>query len=435
MPWEHQNLLSSGELLVKQMATGTLYNGRYRLEDIATGKTRVFWGYRLTISFSENVTIGEDRSDMLSALYQCKDNLQKKGFEIKVVGLMDSFSESALSANSGYGYIRGSKKTWHIMTDIMSDTRSLSSTNLQIPEAKMPLNIKPCLDSDARAATWKNMLDISWSKAAKLGHSAVEAINQGYYLSNTGIKVDWAQDIQAACRNKISIPPTTILPLLNRAIQRETSIQVTNEPTLTAAHGLFNSGLRPLVLNFANGIKPGGHFLEGSRAQEENLCRSSALYATLVDDPMYADHKTRPRPDSSDWVIYSPDVPVFRNDKGITLEQVWPLSILTCAAPYAPDIGQADSAKLLRQRIYRVLEVAQAYDYSTLVLGAWGCGAFGNDPRQTAMDFRTALENEFNGVFSDVVFAITDWSPERKFLGPFCEVFNGGKNNPSYTQT
>jgi len=207
--------------------------------------------------------------------------------------------------------------------------------------------------------------------------------------------------------------------------------QVTNEPTLTAARRLFDSELRPLVLNFADGTKPGGYFLKGSRAQEENLCRSSALYATLVDDLMYADHKTRPLPDSTDWVIYSPDVPVFRNDEGITLQQVWPLSILTCAAPYAPVIGQPDSARLLRQRIYRILEVAQAYDYSTLVLGAWGCGAFRNDPRQTAMDFRMALENEFNGVFANIVFAITDWSPRRKFLRPFCDVFNADSNHPS----
>jgi uncharacterized protein (TIGR02452 family) len=57
------------------------------------------------------------------------------------------------------------------------------------------------------------------------------------------------------------------------------------------------------------------------------------------------------------------------------------------------------------------------------VLGAWGCGAFGNDPNRTAVDFREALENEFRGAFFDIVFAITDWSPKRRFLGPFRDVF------------
>jgi uncharacterized protein (TIGR02452 family) len=62
-------------------------------------------------------------------------------------------------------------------------------------------------------------------------------------------------------------------------------------------------------------------------------------------------------------------------------------------------------------------------DMPTLVLGAWGCGAFENDPYRTASDFRQALENDFDGAFSEIVFAITDWSPERRFLGPFRDVF------------
>ena len=78
---------------------------------------------------------------------------------------------------------------------------------------------------------------------------------------------------------------------------------------------------------------------------------------------------------------------------------------------------------LLQQRIHRVLAIARAYGYPALVLGAWGCGAFGNDPRRTAIDFRHALEQEHSGAFSEVVFAIADWSPERRFLGPFRDAF------------
>ena len=70
-----------------------------------------------------------------------------------------------------------------------------------------------------------------------------------------------------------------------------------------------------------------------------------------------------------------------------------------------------------------VLAIARAYDHAVLVLGAWGCGAFGNDPHRTAADFRHAHENDFTGAFSDIVFAITDWSPERRFLGPFRDDF------------
>jgi len=146
------------------------------------------------------------------------------------------------------------------------------------------------------------------------------------------------------------------------------------------------------------------------------LCRSSALFQTLIGDPMYDEHHRRPRADSTDWVIYSPDVPVFRSDEGAELESPWQLSFITCAAPYAPDIGQPEAGDLLQERIRRVLAVARAYSHRALVLGAWGCGAFANDPCRTAVDFRSALEGEFQGAISDIVFAITDWSPERKFL-------------------
>ena len=187
--------------------------------------------------------------------------------------------------------------------------------------------------------------------------------------------------------------------------------------------------MRPLALNFAYGIHPGGGFLHGARAQEEVLCRSSALYQTLVGDPMYEEHRKRQLPDSTDWAIYSPDVPVFRMDDGTELQHPWLLSFITCAAPYAPATGQRQSGDLLQKRIHRVLAIARSYAYSTLVLGAWGCGAFANDPHRTAIDFRQALENDYSGAFSDIIFAITDWSPERKFLGPFRDVFAANANS------
>lgn len=113
---------------------------------------------------------------------------------------------------------------------------------------------------------------------------------------------------------------------------------------------------------------------------------------------------------------------MFRDDAGRALDQPWPLSVLTAAAPYAPGIGQPRAGDLLARRIERVLDIARAYDYSALVLGAWGCGAFRHDPVRTAQDFRTALEAR-SGAFAEVIFAIADWSDERRYLGPFRDVF------------
>jgi uncharacterized protein (TIGR02452 family) len=272
-------------------------------------------------------------------------------------------------------------------------------------------------------AARRRELDIPRNVAAALGRSAVEAAVNGHYLNRAGEKVDWSVLVNAACAAKRSIAPDTALPTPERITFPETRVQVTNETTLGASLRLVENGLRPLALNFANGIHPGGGFLGGAKAQEEVLCRSSALYQTLVNDPMYEEHRKRPRPDSTDWAIYSPDVPVFRQDDGTELDRPWLLSFITCAAPYAPKIGQPESGDLLQRRIHHVLSIAKAFGYSTLVLGAWGCGAFANDPRRTAVDFRQALESDFRGAFSDIVFAITDWSPERKFLGPFRDVF------------
>jgi uncharacterized protein (TIGR02452 family) len=289
------------------------------------------------------------------------------------------------------------------------------------------LRILPCLDSSEIATARRRELDIPRSVAIALGRSAVEAAVSGYYFNKGGEKVDWSHLVDAACSGKRSVAPDAPLAKSERIPFDETRIQVANETTLGASLRFVENGLRPLALNFANGVHPGGGFLGGARAQEEVLCRSSALYQTLVNDQMYEEHRKRVRPDSTDWAIYSPDVPVFRKDDGTELDQPWLLSFITCAAPYAPTIGQPESGDLLQRRIHRVLSIAKAFGYSSLVLGAWGCGAFGNNTHRTAVDFRQALEKAFRA-FSDVVFAIADWSPERRFLGPFRDVFGSDQN-------
>jgi len=279
------------------------------------------------------------------------------------------------------------------------------------------------LDSDEMAASRRRELDIAHQVAAALGRSAVDAALQGRYLTEDGREVVWGVAVQTAILAKHSIPPDFSLPSGPCSPFAETVVQVTNETTLGAGRRLVVRGLRPLALNFANWVVPGGGFLTGARAQEEVLCRSSALYRTLLDDPMYEAHRQNPQPESTDWAILSPDVPVFRQDDGTTLDHPWLLSFITCAAPYAPGVGQPRAGDLLQRRIDRVLAIARTYGYKTLVLGAWGCGAFQNDPKRTAGDFRSVLENDFSDAFSEVVFAITDWSPERRLLNTFRDVF------------
>lgn len=181
------------------------------------------------------------------------------------------------------------------------------------------LHILPCLDSEQIAASRRQELNIPRGVAAALGRSAVEAAREGVYVTKAGQEVVWRDAVQAACAAKLSIDPDALLSSNERIAFTETRVQVTNETTLGASLRLVKRGLRPLALNFANGIHPGGGFLSGATAQEEALCRSSALYQTLVDDPMYEEQGKRPLPDSTDWAIYSPQVPVFRMDDGTDL--------------------------------------------------------------------------------------------------------------------
>ena len=243
------------------------------------------------------------------------------------------------------------------------------------------LKMLPCLDSDEMSESRRRELWISRSVAAELGRTAVEAAATGSYTGVDGKPVEWSRLVRAASAEKVSIPPQAPLEQHERPRFLETRIQVTNETTLGASR-------------------------------------------RLVDDPMYDEHARRPRADSTDWAIHSPDVPVFRHDDGTPLESPWVLCFLTCAAPYAPAIGEPEAGELLQRRIQRVLAIARAYGHAALVLGAWGCGAFENDPKRTAQSFRHALEGDFEGAFSDVTFAIADWSPERRFLGPFRAVFS-----------
>jgi uncharacterized protein (TIGR02452 family) len=285
------------------------------------------------------------------------------------------------------------------------------------------LQILPCLDSEEMAAARQHELSMGRDMAIYQSRITVQAVNSGYYGNRLREQVDWKRSIVDACLAKKSIPPWQDLPTAPRETFAQTKIQVSNETTFAAAVRLQVEGSVPLSLNFANGVEPGGGFLCGATAQEESLCRLSSLYWTLTGDPMYLHHSYRNASDSTDWAILSPRVPFFRNDQLEPFDQPLKLDFITCAAPFAPTIGQAESSILLRQRIHRVLAIARSYRYTALVLGAWGCGAFGNDPQQTAEDFRSAMETDFAGDFADIVFAITDWSPQRRFLAPFRAAF------------
>ena len=190
------------------------------------------------------------------------------------------------------------------------------------------------------------------------------------------------------------------------------AVEVTGESTLAAARRL---GGDVAALVFASARKPGGGFLNGAQAQEESVARSSALYPCLrAAGEFYDYHRTHPELTYSDRVIYSPRVPVFRDDRGALIDDPYLVSFLTAAAPNrAAMAGNRpqhldDVSGVLARRARRILAVAAAHGHRRLVLGAWGCGVFGNPPAEVAAIFAGALAA--CPWFDRVTFAVLDRS-------------------------
>ncbi|MBQ8966447.1 TIGR02452 family protein [Ruminococcus sp.] len=204
------------------------------------------------------------------------------------------------------------------------------------------------------------------------------------------------------------------------------SIEVTCESSFQAAARLDH----PLVMNFANAHNPGGGFRMGANAQEEALCRCSTLYASITSQEskeMYHYNNTHPSFVESDYMLISPDVTVFRGDEYSLLEKPYLVDVVTVPAPNRYGAAFLASKELVNKTILRRIRIFLRYaaikGINDLVLGAWGCGAFGNDPTKVAQQFRTALIDDGLGLcFERVVFAIYG-KPDGKNISAFREVF------------
>jgi uncharacterized protein (TIGR02452 family) len=200
-----------------------------------------------------------------------------------------------------------------------------------------------------------------------------------------------------------------------------TGVEVKNESTLAAARRLSN----PAALNFASAKNPGGGFLSGARAQEESLARSSGLYSCLVGRKMYEHHRAHPDPMYTSWAVYSPGVPVLRDDDGRVLDEPYLCSFITAPAVNGKVVlerGRATRDQIravMDDRVFRVLSIAAENGHESMVLGAWGCGVFGNDPDMIAELFHQRLTRDFRGAFRHVVFAVLDHSPDFRTLNAF----------------
>lgn len=237
----------------------------------------------------------------------------------------------------------------------------------------------------------------------------------------------------------VAFPPEQIQTLIDRQVHsritrltHEVDLGVSIKDSYTAAlDRARKSTHRVLVLNFANPVVPGGEVINGAMAQEEDLCRRSTLYKSITStkaSTMYQYNRQLNSDLASDYMLLSPNVEVFRDNKGALMEKTRIVSVLSAAAPRVAmdkeEWSRHEMNKLIGHRIRGMLHVASHYKYKHIVLGAWGCGAFGNDPENMAKLFEREIKNfqinivgsedkyKVHEVFRDIEFAI--WSKSKQ---------------------
>ena len=247
--------------------------------------------------------------------------------------------------------------------------------------------------------------------------------------------MDWIKtdpDLSSAVREakkKTEIFYEDNYPSYTDYIKHDTEICVTGHRTFEAAMLLKQEDpqAKVAVMNFANAFHPGGGVTTGAGAQEECLCRCSTLYPLLyrhyLKDNFYDYHKELASPKATDTVVYTEGVVICKTDedlpKRMPKEKWVSVDVMTVAAPdlrgfsnvHVPLEGKPlkmNTAELFGYHVRRavhILTVAASKGADTLVLGAFGCGAFRNDPETVAKAYKTALE-QFPKVFKKVEFAV-----------------------------
>lgn len=190
------------------------------------------------------------------------------------------------------------------------------------------------------------------------------------------------------------------------------------------------------VLNFASATHPGGGVLSGSRAQEESLCRCSTLYP-LINQQWLKDKYYIPNMEAEDFRytdagIYSQGVVICKTDtdfpERLKHEDFFSVDIVTCAAPNLKRVRQRDyNVRELYQLHYNrarhILHLAALNGADILITGAFGCGAFKNDPELVAEAWSKALK-EYQRRFEYIIFAVYFRDYEVDNFRVFNEKFN-----------
>ena len=200
--------------------------------------------------------------------------------------------------------------------------------------------------------------------------------------------------------NNIKIPP--IIFLYKDTIEAVNYISI-NYP-----------GYKISILNFANGKYPGGGYINGAIAQEEDICRKlPEFYTSLLYSKFKSMHTcypfgaaTKKRYSSVLWT----DNVLIKRDKNlnyITDKNKWKsIGIVSAAAPNINGNDYYDNSEINKTVNNIFITPVKFSNTNILILGAWGCGAFGNNPVKIAKLFRDAILNGMASKYTIICFAI-----------------------------
>ncbi len=255
-------------------------------------------------------------------------------------------------------------------------------------------------------------------------------MEQGYYQYGDS-KIEIRSALEASVRGSFLITPQQAEELLAMynvsGSTAKVPVRTENIATVEAVRRLTEEGKEKIgVLNFASAKNPGGGFINGAMAQEESLAASSTLYRTLtVHEEYYRENRAQRSMMYTNYAIYSPDVVFFRDGRFQLVEKPFKASVLSLPAVNMGQVllkgeDSAEAERVMRRRMKLALAIFARQGARNLVLGAYGCGVFRNDPKKIAAWWKELLEDEGMGQYFDFIFhAVLDQSKNRECISAF----------------
>lgn len=263
-------------------------------------------------------------------------------------------------------------------------------------------------------------------KMREVARRTLQICESGQYAAPSGAVVHIDTEQRAAEANTRLYRPDELRMLIDSGggTGPPPFMNVSAETTQAAGQRMAADG--PVVLlNFASARNPGGGFLRGAKAQEEDVTRCSGLYPCLLNAPeYYSANRAQSSMMYTDHIIYSPAVPFFRIKSDTLIEQPFEASVITAPAPNAGEARRKGEGRKVSETLTRragmVLAIAQDNGHRRLLLGAWGCGVFQNNATEVATVFRDWLTSpRFAGAFDQVDFGIWDNTKDKRVLQAF----------------